>query len=83
MASLIENNYSKNPYIYDVVNVLWRFCKDYDESQKALIKNPTEIRAALVRAYCMEFARWLSETMQADFMTVGETIARMMEEGNE
>ena len=83
MASIIEKNYSKNPYVYDMVNVLWRFCKDYDEAQRTLAKNPNEIRAALVRAYCLEFARWLSETMEADFYVVGETIVRMMEEGYE
>ena len=83
MTPVIQKNYSKNPYVYDMVNVLWRFCKDYDEAQKTLAKNPTEVRAALVRAYCMEFSRWLSESLRADFKTVTETIVRMMEDGND
>ena len=81
MKPVIQKNYSKNPYVYDMVNVLWRFCKDYDEAQKALAKNPIEIRAALVMEYCTEFTRWMSESLRGDFKTVGETIVRMMEEG--
>ena len=83
MASLIDKNYSRNPYVYDMVNALWRFCKDYDEAQKTLAKNPTEVRAALVREYCMEFSRWMSVSMRTDFKGVTDTIIRMLEEGNE
>ena len=81
MESIVPNNYKNNPYVYDMVNVATRFCRDYDDFQKALAKNPNDIRAALVRAYCMDFATWLSKMMAADFKTVGETIVRMMEAG--
>ena len=83
MAKLFENNYQTNPYVYGMVNVLSSFCRDYDEAQKVLERNPNDIRAAMVRAYCVDFANYLSETMEADYRTVGKTIIRMMEAGND
>ena len=83
MATIIEKNYRTNPYVYGVINAISSFCRDYDESQKVLARNPNDIRAAMVRAYCVDFANWLSETMASDYKTVGETIVRMMEEGND
>lgn len=83
MASINENNYKTNPYVYDVVNAVTKFCRDYDDAQKALAKNPKDIRAAMIRAYCMEFTRWLSLTTRTDFKRIGETMIRMMEVDDE
>lgn len=83
MASINENNYRTNPYVYDVVNAVTKFCRDYDDAQRALAKNPKDIRAAMIRAYCMEFTRWLSLTTRKDFKRIGETMIRMMEVDDE
>ena len=83
MASVIKKNYKNNPYVYDIVNALWRLFRDYDEAQKTLNKNPTDIRAVLTRDYCMEFIRFMSETMEMGVKETSDTIVRMMGEGNE
>ena len=82
MAKLFENNYRTNPYVYGMVNVLSSFCRDYNEANRALEKSPNDTRCMMVRAYCVDFANWLSETTEMDYGTVGQLIVRMMEVGN-
>ena len=79
MARLFENNYSNNPYVYGVVNVLYNFCRDYDEAGKILTKNPEDTRGKMVRGYCVDFANWLSETTGLGYGSIGQLIVRMME----
>ena len=83
MAKLFENNYKHNPYVYGMVNVLSSFCRDYNEANRALEKNPNDTRCMMVRAYCIDFANWLSETTEMDYGSVGQLIVRMMEAGND
>ena len=82
MAKLFENNYKHNPYVYGMVNVLSSFCRDYNEANRALEKNPNDTRCMMVRSYCVDFANWLSETTEMDYGTVGQLIVRMMEVGD-
>ena len=83
MAKLFENNYRTNPYVYGMVNVLSSFCRDYAEANRALEKNPDDTRCMMVRAYCFDFANWLSETTGLDYGSVGQLIVRMMEAEND
>ena len=80
MAKLFENNYRTNPYVYGMVNVLSSFCRDY---AKALEKMPNDARCMMVRAYCVDFANYLSETTGLGYGNVGELIVRMMEAGSD
>ena len=83
MAKLIKTNYKTNPYVYGMVNVLSSFCRDYNEANKALEKMPNDARCMMVRAYCFDFANWLSETTGLEYDSVGQLIVRMMEAGND
>ena len=80
---LFEKNYRNNPYIYRVVNVLSSFCTNYAEANRALDKNPNDTRSLMVRAYCMDFASWLSESTGKGFGDVGDMIIKMMESEND
>ena len=71
MAKLFENNYRTNPYVYGMVNVLSSFCRDYAEANSALEKNPDDTRCMMVRAYCVDFANYLSETTGLGYGNVG------------
>ena len=83
MAKLFENNYRTNPYVYGMVNVLSSFCRDYAEANSALEKNPDDTRCMMVRAYCVDFANYLSETTGLGYGNVGELIVRMMKAGSD
>ena len=83
MARLFETNYRANPYVYRMVNVLHSFCRDYDEANKVLKRNPNDTRCMMVRTYCVDFANWLSETTGMDYGSVGQLIVRMMEVGDD
>ncbi len=83
MAKLIDNKYRTNPYVYGMVNVLSSFCRDYAEANRALERNPNDTRCMMIREYCYDFARFMSETTGRDFRMVGELIEKMLEAGND
>ena len=66
-----------------MVNVLSSFCRDYAEANRALEKNPDDTCCMMVRAYCVDFANYLSETTGLGYGNVGELIVRMMEAGSD
>ena len=83
MAKLFEKNYKNNPYIYRMVNVLSSFCRNYAEANRVLEKNPCDTRSLMVKGYCNDFARWLSENTGFDFGEIGTMITKMIESENE
>ena len=83
MAKLFENNYKTNPYVYGMINVLSSFCRDYNDANRALERHPNDTRCMMVRAYCFDFANWLSEMLALDYGSVGQLIVRMMEAAND
>lgn len=79
----MKKYYARNPYVYGMVNVLVSFCRDYADAQKALEKNPEDVRGIMVRDYCFGFADWLSAATGLDRKGIGEMLLKMMEGGTD
>ena len=79
----MKMNYARNPYVYGMVNVFVSFCRDYADAQKALERNPEDIRGVMVRDYCFAFADWLSAATGLDRKGIGEMLLKMMEDGTD